>query len=473
MAGLSALCHLALTGCAPLVPGPQEGPALARARVQARWEAPAEPAPAGPLTAERAIREALAASPELEQIRRRVEAAGEQVRQAEAAFYPRVAFAQEYSVTNNPVLVFMQILNQRDLSFAMDFNDPGRHQNVTSRVQADWSLFEGGGRLRNREAALQQRHAAESELLAARNRLVASVTETYYRWLQALGFIRVADLALEAARTDERLGHARARAEAALPSELLRLRTRTAEARANATTAQTGARRLQAALERLLARPVRPEEVPDPGPAGSSDAPPLPPGEPGGLVDRALERRPELEGVRALILAARERLRAARGELLPKIGARAWYAWDSEALQGGGDSWLVGLQATWSLYQGGATLSRAREAQARLREMEARGEQMALDVALEVHQAALGVQEAAEKITVSEERRQWASRALTEVRSLYQRQVVNVDALLQAQVEWNRAEVAYTAALFDGRIAHTLLRQALGDFAQWTEVRGE
>jgi outer membrane protein TolC len=105
--------------------------------------------------------------------------------------------------------------------------------------------------------------------------------------------------------------------------------------------------------------------------------------------------------------------------------------------------------------------------------MEARGEQLALDIALEVHQAALGVQEAAAKILVAAERREWSRRGLEEVRNLYGNQVVGVDSLLQAEVDWNRAEVSHTAALFDGKIAQTALRQALGEFAEWVEVRRE
>ena len=174
-----------------------------------------------------------------------------------------------------------------------------------------------------------------------------------------------------------------------------------------------------------------------------------------------------------MILAARDRVRAARGDLLPKIHTRAQYEWDSEELHGGGESWLVGVQATWNLFQGGLTLSRIREADARRREMEARGEQVALDIALEVLQAALGVQEAAAKIRVAAERREWARRGRDEVRNLYRSQVVGVDSLLHAEVDWNRAEVSYTAALFDGKIAHAALRQALGEFAEWVEIRRE
>jgi outer membrane protein len=117
------------------------------------------------------------------------------------------------------------------------------------------------------------------------------------------------------------------------------------------------------------------------------------------------------------------------------------------------------------------TLSKIREARAHLQEIESRGEQVALDIALEVHQATLALQEAAEKIQVARERMKWAQKALEEVRQLYRNQVVAVDSLLQSEVSWNQAEVSYTSALFDGKIAQALLRKSLGDFATWMEAR--
>jgi len=70
---------------------------------------------------------------------------------------------------------------------------------------------------------------------------------------------------------------------------------------------------------------------------------------------------------------------------------------------------------------------------------------------------------------VAAERKQWAAQGLKETQNLYRNEVVTVDALLQAEVALNRAEVAYTAALFDGMIAQAALRKALGAFARGGE----
>jgi outer membrane protein TolC len=423
------------------------------------------------LTIDRAIEEALNASPELEQVERRIDAAAEQVRQAEAAFFPRVALSQDFSASDNPVFALMYIINQRRLETNTNFNDPGRQQNFSTQIQGEWSLFEGGGSWFNRGAAVNQRRSVEAELLAARSRLVATVSETYYRWLQALAFIDVAERALESARTNEHLAQARLQVEMALPSEVLRLKTQTAEAENGFLTAKTNARKMEAALERLLTRPIAPAEAPDPAQAISST--PLqaeaPPQETDQLVEKALDHRPEMETVRSVVLAARDRVRAAKGGLLPRLAAKSQYEWDAEHLGDAEDSWLIGVQASWSVFEGGLKLSAVREAEARMMEMEARGRQMALDIALEVHHAALAVQDADDKVRVAATQVETARQALEETRNLYENQVVNVDALLQADVAWNRAEVTYMAAVFDGKIARALLRRALGDFADSME----
>lgn len=453
-------------------------PSFTAAAVRQRWAARQVDEATGQsqtsLTVDQAIREALAASPELEQIQRRLEAAGEQVHQAEAAFYPRVSLTEGYNVTDNPVFALMNIINQRQLDVGTDFNHPGQKQNFSSRIQGEWSIFEGGSRWQDRQAADNQRRSVEAELLAARNRLVATVTETYYRWLQALDFIHVAARALEAARTDEQLGEKRLNAEMALPSEVLRLKTQAAEQHGNLVTAKTSARRLQAALERLMARPIGSHEIPA---ATSVDEPAVdaagPPEDTAGLVDRALENRPELSAVSAMIAAALNRVQSAKGDLWPNLAAQSWYQWDSEDFGGGESSWMFAVQATWPLFQGGLTLAKIGQAQANLKVLQAKGEQVALDIALEVNQAVLGIEDAAQKIRVAADRKRYAWEALEETRNLYLNEVVQVDALLQATVAWNRAAVAYTAALFEGKIAQTVLRQTLGEFADWMEVPHE
>lgn len=469
------LVLMGLGGCASDGSPPQQ--TAARPPLEIRQEAPLQetapqPTAPGPLTVDQAINEALKASPDLAQIRARIDAANHQVRQAEAAFYPRIVFSEEFNITNNPVFAAMDIINQRRLLRSTDFNDPGEQQNFGTRFQGEWVLFQGGSRYFDRGAAVQHKKAVASELQGARNQLVARVTEVYYRWLQALSFISVAEKAFESARTDERIGAARLRVEAALASDLARLKARTAEMEGNLVSARTGARKVQAAMERLLARPIRDIEIPDPtfeqAPLGDLSAM----GAREDLVKKALESRPEMGAVRSLIEAARNRVRSAQGGLLPRLATSGQYQWDTRDWSEAPNSWLIAVQATWPLFEGGISMARIGEARARLAEAESKGRQLELDISLEVQQAALSVQEAAEKIRVAEERRKWAAKALEEVRHQYDRQAVGVDGLLQSEVAWNQAEVGCMAARFDGMIAQAALRMSLGEFSASLEARG-
>ena len=212
----------ALTGCAGPGKSSRAQPALSEKKLLKQWrhvskEPPAVPSAGGVLTVDDVISEALRASPELEQIRQRIAAAGEQIRQADASFYPRLVASERFNSTNNPVYALMNIINQRRLKADVNFNDPGSQQDFATRIRADWTLFEGGSRYYHRQAAAGFKESLEAELMAARNRMVAKVVETYYHWLQTMGFIGVAEKAYASADMDVQLAEARFKAEMALP----------------------------------------------------------------------------------------------------------------------------------------------------------------------------------------------------------------------------------------------------------------
>ena len=460
----------AVTGCESAAQHEAPNPAARiKSTVIARRLAPSAEAPAGRLTLEQAIDEALAASPELGQIQARIAAADELVNQAKSSFYPSLVLAADYSETDNPMYAMMYIINQRRLKPNANFNSLGQQQNLSGQLQGQWTLYDGDSRVHNEKAAVDQRQATESELSAGRNQMVATVIQTYYQWLQALSFVTVAERSLQSAQTDEQLGQSRVDAEVALSSEVLRLKTATAEAEGGQVTARASAHRLQAAMERLLARRIGPAETPDVNAVPERADLETLGTDPNHLVEQALDRRPEMAAAAAMIRAADERVQAAQGQSLPRVSLHGSYGVDAEDFNRGNDSWMAGIAATWPLFEGGAISSRIREARSNLLQMRRRGEQVALDIALEVQQSALAVQEAAEKVRVAARQRDFAQRSLEEVRRQYENQALTVDALLHAEVAWNRAQVGYTSAVFDARITQAQLRRALGDFADWME----
>lgn len=463
VAGIVAVCT---AGCQAPQAEVFKTAASLRTAVTQRMEAPA-PGPLGVLTVDRAIAEALAASPQLAQVQSRVAAAAEQVRMAQAAFYPSLVLANEVTRTDNPVYAMMAIINQRRMEPTINFNDPGAQSNLSTQVQAQWSVFDGGRSTYNRQAAARQEIGAKAALAAEQNQLVATVSQVYYQWLQARTFIAVAQQALNSARTNEQLAQARVAAQVSLESDLLRIKAARAEAEGQLLSAQTSAGRLQAALERMLVRHIAAQEVPevDLGP----DQPEIASTDPNALVAQALAQRPEIEAAAALIAAASDQVGAARAGHLPSVLVRGQVQWDGEDLSDREDSWLAGVSVPWPLFEGGATQARLRQARANLREMQARGEQVALDIALDVHQAALTCREAQQRVEIARQQLDFARQSHRDVQTQYQNQTATVEALLQSEVAWQRAEAGYAAAAYDAKVAHAMLRRALGEFAdEWS-----
>jgi len=433
-----------------------------RAAVIRRMEAPT-PRPPGVLTVDQAIAEALAASPQLAQMQSRVAAATEQVRMAQAAFYPSLVLANEYTRTDNPVYAMMAIINQRRMDPTVNFNDLGAQSNLSTQLQAQWSVWDSGRSYYGQRAAAGHERGAEAALASERNQLVAAVAQVYYQWLQARTFIAVAQQALNSARTNEQLAQARVDTQVSLQSDLLRLKAARAEAEGQLLSAQSSASRLQAALERMLVRPITAEEVP--AVDLSPDQPRISSTDPNALVPRALAQRPEIEAAAAMIAAASDQVRAARAGHLPSVLVRAQVQWDREDLDEEEDSWLAGVSVPWPLFEGGGTQARLRQARANLREMQARGEQVALDVALDVHQSALSAREAQQRVQIAKQQLDFARQSHQDVQTQYQNQTATVEALLQSEVAWQRAEAGYAAAAYDAKVAQATLRRALGEFA--------
>jgi outer membrane protein len=433
-----------------------------RAAVTRRVEAPA-PRPLGPLTVDRAIAEALAASPQLAQMESRLAAAAEQVKLAEAGFYPRLVLSNDYTRTDNPVYAMMAVINQRRLTPGINFNDPGAQSNFSTQLQAQWSVFDGGLATYGRQAAIQQARGAEASLAAERNQLVSTVAQVYYQWLQARTFIAVAEQALHSARTNEQLAEARVAAQVSLESDLLRLKAARAEAEGQLLSSQGSASRLQAALERLLVRHIAAEEAPamdlNPGQPSFSTT------DPNVLVATALAQRPEIEAAAAMIEASADQVKAARAGYLPSVIVHGNIEWDREDLSGAKDSWLAGVSVPWPLFEGGATQARIRQAKANLAEMRARGEQVALDIALDVHQAAVAAREAQQRVEIARQQLDFARQSHLDVRTQFQNQTATIEGLLQSEVAWQRAEAGYAAAAYEAKVAQAMLRRALGEFA--------
>ncbi|MCX6892860.1 MAG: TolC family protein, partial [Verrucomicrobia bacterium] len=78
---------------------------------------------AEPWTLERALGQALEANPDARLAQQRIVAAQAGLDQANAVFWPRLQFQSSYTGSDNPMVAFGSILNQRAYNPSLNFND--------------------------------------------------------------------------------------------------------------------------------------------------------------------------------------------------------------------------------------------------------------------------------------------------------------------------------------------------------------
>ena len=104
-------------------------------------------------TLDQALATALQNSPDARIARQRVAGAEAMIDQARSAWYPQLSVQGRYLETNSPMMAFGSILNQRAFNFGLDFNHPGRIDDLNATGTVAYNLYSGGRASAGRAAA--------------------------------------------------------------------------------------------------------------------------------------------------------------------------------------------------------------------------------------------------------------------------------------------------------------------------------
>src|SRR5512133_318183 len=169
------------------------------------WLLPA----AEPWTLERALEEGLAHNPDSRLAQQRIRAARAELEQANAAFWPRLQFQSSYTRTDNPMLVFGSILNQRAYSSSLDFNNVPDTDDLNVKGLLTVPLYAGGRNQAARQAAKANSQAARLENEAVRNMLAFEIARAFHNVLKTRQFIRAAEAGVNAFENNLAIGQKR------------------------------------------------------------------------------------------------------------------------------------------------------------------------------------------------------------------------------------------------------------------------
>lgn len=410
------------------------------------------------VTLDEALSRAAANSHRLAELRARELAAGAVLDQREAADLPMVSAQAGYLRTNH-VDEFGFVQNGKFQVLYPDVPD-----NWRARLDMQWPIYTGGRTKALELAATAERQATGKDLESARADLRLETTGAFWALVTATEAVSVVQESVK--RIESQLGDVRARFDAGFlpPNDVLTVDSRVSQQRTlliQATNLRDGAR---AELARLMGVPVDASFEVDavlapPSPSASAwhaDAPPV--------VVRA-----DREALALRAEAAGSRIEAARAENKPSVAFVAGYdyarpnprifprkdVWE--------DSWDLGVNVTFTLWNGGRTAAQVAEARHQAEAARERLAEADSQIALDVRQRQLDLGSARSQVVTAAAAVRSATEARRVVAERFTAGVATSTDLLDAQVDQLQAELEQTRALASVKLAEARLARALGN----------
>jgi outer membrane protein TolC len=423
----------------PPAPGPEPAvpPPVARALAQ-------------PLTVEQAVAIALDTQPQIQARLADYVAASHRVDQAFSPLLPQIfgsvtTARSESSALSTSVLDGQTTAVTRSRSF---------EETTVARVSLSQVLFDFGKTFASTEAARRVAEVAQEDVELQRQLIALAVKEAFININFAQRLIRVQEQAVE--RADLNLRSARGFFDVGTrpKSDVARAEVDVANARVDLIRARNAERLSRVALNTAMGIPVdTPTQVQDVlvyAPTGLERVQ---------LIGEALRQRPESRQVRLQVEEAEARARRAVRDFFPDITANAFYGGTRSDLD---EIWEVGLALSWTIFDGGNRIARFREAKALVDGARARVRASDLDIAREVEQAQISVQEAEERIQAAQVAVASAQENFRLAQGRFDAGVGTILELTDAQLFLTQAQNTEAQALADYRIAVARLERAIG-----------
>ncbi|MBW2080785.1 MAG: TolC family protein [Deltaproteobacteria bacterium] len=380
--------------------------------------------------------------------------------EANAAFWPSLAFYTEYLKADSPSTYLFRRIDQRRLASETNFNYPGRIENFEIGFSARWNIYNGGRDVLRKKMSETGLEINRLDRLTVENALIASVIQTYYSTLAAKDFIRIAKESVATVDNELRVMLVKYNAGGALKSDTLSLEVRLAQTMENLIRAQNNYKLTLAALANLMGADAdteielsgaewRPVELP----ADYDD----------GIVT-ALGIRPELLKARKQIIQSRMALDMEKGGYLPRLDAQGRYYSDDPGLSYNGNraNWVAGGILNWDVFTGFSTGAKVRKARAVLDQMLAADRKTTQSVQLDVKTAYLRMSEAKARLSVAKASVAQAEESLNLVGIQYEGGSATITRYLDTELALNTARVRETSAFYDCKKAQADIGRSLG-----------
>jgi len=315
-------------------------------------------------------------------------------------------------------------------------------------------LFDFGRNLDTIRAAQASEQALQADLSTQRETVILNVKQGYFNVLATQRLLAVADETVRQNQKHLELAQARFNVGLAAKYDVTQAQVQVANAELNQVTARNNVAVARETLRNALGLT---------GPLGFDVVDTFDVHQVSITEEEALAaaygNRPEIQSLRAQQQAAANQITALKKDYLPSVQGNADYKFlgtDSPSK----DLWDVMANINLNLFNGGLTTAQIGEQKANLSNLKFSEEVLRQSVALEVRQAVLNLQQAAESIRVSKKALQQARENLDLAEGRYKTGVGNIIELTDAQASLTTGEANHVQALYNYKTTVAALEKA-------------
>ena len=182
-------------------------------------------------------------------------------------------------------------------------------------------------------------------------------------------------------------------------------------------------------------------------------------------LSTARETRPDLRRLTKLTEAADQSIKARRSAYLPQVSAFGAYDWRQSPVtssQSSLDGWTIGLQSSWSIFDGRATAGRVAQARSLLEQTKLSLAEAELSVDVDVRRAISTFQQATELAEASKKVVEQAEEAVRLANARFGAGTATQLDVLTSQVDLTTARLNQLQAYYSYNIAVAATRRAMG-----------
>lgn len=402
-------------------------------------------------TAEKAVSFALKNSPDSEIALARIQIATAQQMAAQSSNYPVIGLHGGYSQTDNPMYSFGNILNQGEFTETIDFNNPGRTDNLNLTADIRYRLYNGGMDSASIASANAQLQAQKQQYDVVKNQLAFEVVKSFQAIIQAQDVLQAEEASLNAIEASLAVAKARFDEGDLLKEEVLNLEVQRARAMESVLDGNHQVQLAQRIFLNLLG--LKDGAVNINGSAHTQSVP----------EQRSYTSRPELSVVENSIISAQAELEKAQGGKLPTLDGFASYQYDKGfEFDGSGDSWMAGIKVDYNLYQGNRVNARIALAKSQLHQLKKELAKTELALNLDLQQAELGYTLALERKGVTDKMVETAEESARLSRIRFREGVILSSNLIDVETRLTEALLRQSMAKANFIVSIANLRRAAG-----------